>query len=57
MKFVTDGPTDQPIARSASLRRVRSRTTRARFASRTVGSSSASVTTVTDTVEMEPGGR
>ena len=32
MKFVTDGPTDQPIARSASVRRVRSRATRARLA-------------------------
>ena len=54
---MTDGPTVQPIARSASVRRVRSRTTRARFASRTVGSRSASVTTVTETVETEPGGR
>ena len=57
MKFVTDGPTVQPIARSASVRRVRSRSTRARFASRIVGSSSASVTTVIETVEIEPGGR
>ena len=57
MKFVTDGPTDQPIARSASASRSRSVATRCRLASRIVSSSRASVTSVTDTTEMEPGGR
>ena len=56
-KFVTLGPTDQPAAVSASARRPRSVSTRARLVARIAGSSSASVTIVTETVDTDPGGR
>ena len=56
-KFVTLGPTDQPASASPSARRVRSVSTRARLPSRIEGSSSASVTIVTETVDTDPGGR
>ena len=57
MKFVTDGPTDQPTAPRASVRRVRSLSTRARLSSRIESSRRTSVTSVTEIVEIEPGGR
>ena len=57
-KFVTDGPTAQPSAGQRRRAGGRARARRARrWPSRAVGSSSASVTTVTDTVDTEPGGR
>ncbi len=57
-KFVTDRPTAQPRARSGRRRGAsRSTRTRSRLASRIDGSARASVTTVTETVETEPGGR
>ena len=54
---MTDGPTDQPASASAVLSRSRSPMTRATLLAARVSSLSASVTTVTDTVDTDPGGR
>ena len=56
---VRDRRPDRPADRASapSVSRSRSRLDAREVASRTVGSRSASVTTVTETVETEPGGR